>query len=181
GAGTDDGKPRVEAARAGGRSAPDAVMVRPPVVYGPRDRDVFQMLKSISKGLVLEIAGGERWFSAIYVKDLCAGLVAAARSPRAAGRTYFLSHPKPLSWTELGAAAARILGRTPRVVKIPIPVAQAVGAIAEMWSRVTGTPGIISRDKIREARCTHWTCDTRRATEELGFTARTDIEAGLAE
>jgi len=178
---THYGKSKLEAERAVRHSLPDAVIVRPPVVYGPRDHDVFQLLKSISKGLVLEIAGGERWFSAIYVKDLCAGLVAAARSPRAAGRTYFLSHPKPLSWTELGAAAARILGRTPRVVKIPIPVAQAVGGIAEMWSRVTGTPGIISRDKIREARCTHWTCDTRRATEELGFTARTDIEAGLAE
>src|SRR5262249_27350520 len=149
--------------------------------YGPGDRDVFQVLKAISKGLVLEIAGGERWFSAIYVKDLCAGLVAAACSPRAAGRTYFLSHPKPLSWTEFGATAARILGRTPRVVKIPIPVAQAAGAFAEMWSRAAGTPGIISRDKIREARCTHWTCDTRRATEELGFAPRTDIEAGLAE
>jgi nucleoside-diphosphate-sugar epimerase len=178
---THYGKSKLEAERAVRHSLPDAVIVRPPVVYGPRDRDVFQLLKSISKGLVLEIAGGERWFSAIYVTDLCAGLAAAARSPRAAGRTYFLSHPKPLSWTEFGAAAARILGRTPRVVKIPIPVAQTVGAFAEMWSRVTGTPGIISRDKVREARSTHWTCDTRRATEELGFTPRTDIEAGLAE
>src|SRR5262249_1071137 len=155
---------------------PDAVIVRPPVVYGPRDRDVFQLLKSISKGLVLEIAGGERWFSAIYVKDLCAGLIAASRAPRAAGPTYFLSHAKPLSWTEFGTTAGRILGRTPRVVKIPIPVAQAVGAVAELCARVTGKPGIISRDKIREACCTHWTCETRRATEELAFTAPTGIE-----
>jgi nucleoside-diphosphate-sugar epimerase len=131
--------------------------------------------------MVLEISGGERWFSAIYVKDLCRGLLAAARSPRAAGRTYFLAHPKPLSWSEFGAAAARILGRTPRVLKVPVPVAQAVGAVAELWSRTTGKPGIISREKIREAQCEYWTCDTRRATEELGFTATTGIEAGLAE
>jgi hypothetical protein len=85
---------------------PDATIVRPPVVYGPRDRDVFQLLKSIAKGMVLEIAGGERRFSAIYVEDLCQGLIAAARSPRAAGRTYFLAHPKALSWSEFGAAAS---------------------------------------------------------------------------
>ena len=36
---------------------PDAVIVRPPVVYGPRDTDVFQMLKSITKGWCCEIAG----------------------------------------------------------------------------------------------------------------------------
>jgi nucleoside-diphosphate-sugar epimerase len=178
---THYGKSKLEAERAVRHALPDAVIVRPPVVYGPRDRDVFQLLKSISRGMVLEISGGERWFSAIYVKDLCRGLLAAAHSPRGAGRTYFLAHPKPLSWTEFGAAAARILGRTPRVVKIPIPLAQTVGALAELLSHITGKPGIISREKIREARCPYWTCDTRRATAELAFTAPTGIEQGLAE
>ena len=175
------GKSKLEGERAVRHALPDAVIGRPPVVYGPGDRDVFQLLKSIHRGLVLEIAGGERWFSAIYVKDLCQGLMAAARSPRAPGRTYFLAHPQPLSWSEFGAAAARILGRTPHVVKIPVPLAQAVGAFAEIWSRFTGKPGILSREKIREARCPAWTCDTTRATAELGFAAPTSIEAGLAE
>jgi nucleoside-diphosphate-sugar epimerase len=160
---------------------PDAVIVRPPVVYGPGDTDVFQLLKSISRGVVLEIAGGERWFSAIYVKDLCDGLMAAARSPRAGGRAYFLSHASALSWTEFGAAAARIMRRSPRVLKVPVPVAYAVGACAEVWARMTKKPGIVTREKIREARCASWICDTRRAQEELGFTAATTIEAGLAD
>jgi nucleoside-diphosphate-sugar epimerase len=178
---THYGKSKLEAERTVRHLTPNAVIVRPPVVYGPRDTDVFQLLKSISRGVVLEIAGGERWFSAIYVKDLCDGLLAAARSPRAGGRTYFLAHSKPLSWSEFGAAAARILDRRPRVLQVPVPVANAVGACAEVWARLTGKPGIISREKIREAQCASWTCDTRRASEELGFTAPTSIEVGLAE
>src|ERR1039457_5519333 len=67
---THYGKSKLDAERVVRDLAPDAVIVRPPVVYGPRDTDVLQLLKSISKGLVLEMAGGERWFSAIYVKDL---------------------------------------------------------------------------------------------------------------
>ena len=110
---THYGRSKLEAERVVRRLAPEAVIVRPPVVYGPRDTDVFQLLKSISKGLVLELAGGERWFSAIYVKDLVAGLMAALRSPRAAGRSYFLAHAKPVSWTQLGESAARIMARTP--------------------------------------------------------------------
>ena len=159
---------------------PAAVIVRPPVVYGPRDTDVLQLLKSISRGWVLEIAGGERWFSAIYVEDLVDGLLRAARTPGAAGRAYFLAHPKPVSWSELGAAAAAIMNRQPRVVRVPVPVAYAVGCCAEMWSRVTRQPGIISREKISEALPLTWTCDTRRAAAELGFEARTSLEAGLA-
>ena len=159
--------------------APDAVIVRPPVVYGPRDTDVFQLLKSISKGLVLEMAGSERWFSAIYVKDLVAGLLAAARAPRAAGRTYFLAHAQPVSWRQLAASAARIMARTPRVVTVPFAVAYAVGACAELRARLFGKPGIVSREKIAEARCRLWTCDTTRAAGELGFVAPTSLDEGL--
>ena len=178
---THYGKSKLDAERVVRDLAPDAVIVRPPVVYGPRDTDVFQLLKSISKGLVLEIAGGERWFSAIYVKDLVEGLLAAARTPRAQGRSYFLAHAKPVSWTHLGTAAAGIMARTPRVVTVPFALANAVGACGEAWSRITGKPGILSREKVLEARCMAWTCDTRRAAEELGFVAPTSLEEGLRE
>jgi nucleoside-diphosphate-sugar epimerase len=178
---THYGRSKLEAERAVQHFTPNAVIVRPPVVYGPRDTDVFQLLRSISKGLVVEIAGGERWFSAIYVKDLCQGLLAAARGPKAAGRAYFLAHAQALSWTQFGAAAARVMGKSPRVLKVPLPLAYAAAACAEIQARFTGKPGIISREKIREARCMAWTCETRRASEELGFTATTSIEAGLDE
>jgi dihydroflavonol-4-reductase len=175
------GKSKLEGERVVRRLVPDAVIVRPPVVYGPRDTDVFQLLKSISKGLVLEISGGERWFSAIYVEDLVEGLLAAVRSPNGAGRAYFLAYSKPATWRELSGAAARIMGRTPRVLRIAPGLAMVVGYGAELWARVTRKPGIISREKVAEAQCMNWTCDTRRAAAELGFQARTPLEAGLAQ
>ncbi len=160
---------------------PDAVIVRPPVVYGPRDTGVFQMLRSVQRGIVLEITGGERWFSAIYVADLAEGLIAAARSPSAPGREYFLAHPTPVTWRELGSVPARIMGRKPRVLRVPVFAAYGVGYCAEWWSRVTRTPGIVSREKVTEAMCRYWTCDTRRAAREIGFQASTSFEQGIAQ
>jgi nucleoside-diphosphate-sugar epimerase len=176
---THYGKSKLEAERMVRNLVPGTVIVRPPVVYGPRDTDVFQLLKSISRGLVLEIGGGERWFSAIYVEDLVDGLLAAARSPMAAGRAYFLTHPKPASWSELAGIAAGVMQRRPRVLRIPIGVAYGVGCCAELWSRVTRVPGIISREKISEARCQAWICDHRRAAAELGFEAATPLGVGV--
>ena len=164
---------------------PDAVIVRPPVVYGPRDRDVLEMFRSISKGFVLEISGGERWFQAIYVKDLVDGLLAAACAPQAGGRAYFLAHARAVSWSEMNSAAARVLlkkaRKRARVLRIPAPLAYAVGGLAEVYSRLTGKPGILSREKVKEAQCRHWTCDTRRAALELGFEAQTPLDLGLAQ
>ncbi len=98
---TSYGRSKLEAEQVVRRLVPEAVIVRPPVVYGPRDTAVIEILKPIARGIALEIAGGERWFSAIYVKDLVEGLVAVARAPQAAGRTYFLAHPTTVTWSEL--------------------------------------------------------------------------------
>jgi dihydroflavonol-4-reductase len=178
---THYGKSKLAAERIVRELVPDAVIVRPPVVYGPRDTDVFQILKPFTQGVALQLGGGERWFSAIYVKDLVEGLMAAARATQAAGRTYFLANSKPVSWSELGAATARITRRKARILRVPVAVAYAGGWCAEMWAHLTGRPGIVSREKVREAQCPYWTCDVRRAAEEMGFEARTPLEAGLAE
>ena len=107
------------------------------------------------------------------------GLLAAVHAPNAGG-VFFLAHAKPVSWTELGIVAAGIIGRQPRTIRIPMPVARAVGWCAEAWQWVRRRPGILSRDKIAEAAYASWTCDTRRAAAELGFVAKTGLEEGLA-
>lgn len=182
---THYGKSKLAAERVVRELVPGAVIVRPPVVYGPRDKDVFRILKPFTQGIALQIAGGERWFSAIYVKDLADGLIKAARAAQTAGRTYFLANSKPVSWSEMGAATARAIGgqggRQARIVQVPVVAAYAAGWCAEMWAHAKGKPGILSREKVREAQCRYWTCDARRAAEEIGFEARTPLEAGLAE
>jgi nucleoside-diphosphate-sugar epimerase len=178
---THYGRSKLEGERIVRALVPDAVIVRPGVVYGPRDTDVLQMFRSISRGFVLEISGGERWFQAIYVKDLAEGLLAAACTPEASGRAYFLAHAKAVSWSELSSAAARIMRKRTRVLRIPSPLAYAVGGFAEVCSRLTGKPVIISREKVKEALYRHWTCDTRRAVQDLGFEAQTPLELGLAQ
>jgi len=178
---THYGKSKLEAERILRSLLPQAVIVRPPVVYGPRDTGVYPLLKSISRGVALQIAGGERWLSFIYVRDLVDGILAASTSPRALGRTYFLSHAQPVNWSHLRDAAARVMGRKPLVLRVPVSAAYGIGYLAELWSALTRQPGMVSREKIGEAVCPRWVCDSRRAASELGFEARTSLDAGLAE
>ena len=72
------GRSKLEGERVVREIKPDTVIVRPPVVYGPGDTGVFRILKSISRGWILQIGGGRRWFSAVYVDDLVDGLIRAA-------------------------------------------------------------------------------------------------------
>jgi nucleoside-diphosphate-sugar epimerase len=178
---THYGKSKLEGERLVRASFPDAVIVRPPVVYGPRDTDVFQFLRPVAKGWSLQISGAERWFSAIYVGDLAAALVRLAASQAGTGRTYYLAHREPVSWSGMAKCAARIMGVKLRVVRIPPALALAIGECADGWAQLTGKPGIVSEQKIAEGICEAWICDTQRARAELGFEAATDLEHGLAQ
>jgi nucleoside-diphosphate-sugar epimerase len=178
---TNYGRSKLEGERLVRVSRPDAVIVRPPVVYGPRDTDVLQILKPVAKGWSLQMSGAEHWFSAIYVVDLAAELIRLAATQAGAGKVYYLAHAQPVSWARLAARAARIMGVQVQVVKMPAVVALAVGACAEAWAQLVDRPSIVTREKIREGLCAAWTCDTQPAREELGFEAPTDLEHGLTE
>jgi nucleoside-diphosphate-sugar epimerase len=158
-----------------------AVILRPPVVYGPRDTDVFEVFRSVAKGLMIRIGRGDSYFSYIHVKDLSEALVLAMCSPAAAGRTYFVANPEPVSWTAFAEAAAGVMDRRVRFVSVPPGLAYAAGWCGEILSRWRGKPGIISRQKVIEARRRYWTCDPSRAAGELGFHPALSLREGIEE
>jgi dihydroflavonol-4-reductase len=156
-----------------------SVIVRPPVVYGPGDKDVYQLIRAASRGWMVRIGRGQQHFSIIYVEDLVNGLVNVAENEHAGGKIYFLAHPMPVLWEDFGMCVARLTRKACRTVTVPASFAYGAGLCAEWWARWSGKPGILSRDKVREACCDGWVCDTGRSLRELGFCAGTDLEEGL--
>jgi len=156
-----------------------SVVVRPPVVYGPRDTDVFQMIRAVARGWMLQIGRVRRYFSLVYVADLVDGLIAAAELENAGGRVFYMAHATAASWDEFAGTAARLMRRSFRTLAIPESAAYVLGSGAEWWSRLSRTPGILSRDKVTEACCPGWVCDPGRACREIGFCAPTNLEEGL--
>lgn len=185
--------------------ASTAVILRPPVVYGPRDTDVFEVFRAVAKGVMVLIGREESWFSYIHVEDLAEALLAAAGlngsggntpgrppelpdSPLNAGvspgfsdvPTYFVANPEPVSWIQFAEAAASVMGRRVRFLHAPAGVAYAAGWLAEMASTLRGKPGILSRQKVIEATCRFWICNPSRARSELGWSAGRTLREGIA-
>src|SRR5438876_56021 len=107
-----------------------------PVVYGPRDTDVYQVFKTVANGAQVRIGKPESYFSFIYVADLVDGLILASR-PEAAGKTYFLANPNPVSWTEFGATAALTMVKNIRTLICPVWAAYVAGSLADLLARLT--------------------------------------------
>ncbi len=61
----------------------ELLIVRPPLVYGPRDEDVLQMIKSAAMRVVAQPGFRPTWMSAIHGRDLARGIALVSERGRA--------------------------------------------------------------------------------------------------
>jgi nucleoside-diphosphate-sugar epimerase len=155
-------------------------IVRPCVVYGPRDTESLLLVRCIARGIGPLLGNLER-ISLIHVRDAVRGLLLAAAAPRAIGRTYFLAHPAVHTARDLLAHVATALGTRPCIVSVPYPLLAGLATLADGLGWALGRASMLNRSKVHELAARCWTCDPGRARAELGFNAQVALDAGLAE
>jgi nucleoside-diphosphate-sugar epimerase len=157
-------------------------VVRPPAVYGPRDRDILTFFRSVKRGLCPVVGGGaEPALSLVHVRDLARGTVDLAEAPAAAGETFFLSSDAPYAWNEIRDATTDALDTWAVTVPVPGPLVGAVGAVAEAWSRLTGRNLPLDREKTREIRHACTMCAHDKAARTVGYEQKIPLRQGVAE
>ncbi|MDF1526770.1 MAG: NAD-dependent epimerase/dehydratase family protein [bacterium] len=155
------------------------VVVRPPAVYGPRDRGIFPLFKLASMG-IFPIFNSKARISIIHVEDLVRGVISAAVKGRV-GETYFLTYPTAVDARDFPDLFGNALGRRVRTLRVPVPVLKAVAAVSETWGRVTGNMPVFNRDKVNELVATWLVCSWEKAQKEIAFEANRGLVDGLSE
>jgi dihydroflavonol-4-reductase len=156
-------------------------IVRPPAVYGPRDYALYELFKSIAKGLSPSIGNYDKQISLVHVSDLVDGMILAAEKEVSKGRSYFISSDEVYSYKALIDLLAGIFDRRVRSITIPRPLAYAVATVAEIGAAVTRKMPVINRDKVTDLSQVCWGCSIERARQELGYQPGVPIAQGLRE
>ena len=156
-------------------------IVRPPAVYGPRDKDIFEYFNTLSKGLQPMVGMREKFVSLIHVTDLVRGFVMAAESERSIGQTYFITSGRAYGWKEVGEIAQRAVGRRAIRIRIPEFGVYGVAAVAELLSLFSSKPALINFEKARDMVQDYWTCDPAKARRDFGFNQEIPLENGIRE
>jgi nucleoside-diphosphate-sugar epimerase len=155
-------------------------IIRPPLVFGPRDRSTFFVIQLMLKKLCplpLRI----REMSVIFVKDLVRGIADAAECPEAENKTYFLADKRSYSLQVFLAEVTRHLGKEPVIVTIPYPLAWLSALASELYARISRKPVLYDRQKLREAIQQYWLCSPASAEQDFKFTCRYTLEEAMKE
>lgn len=156
-------------------------IVRPPMVYGPRDQEVLKVFRMARLGIAPVLGDGTQELSAVHGADLADALVAAGTTAAAAGRTYYACHPEVFTGADMARAVGRAMGRRPAVIRVPAAIGRGVLRITETAARLAGQTTILTVDKANEFFQPAWTGDPEPLTRDTGWRAARDLDTGLAE
>jgi len=155
-------------------------VVRPPIVYGEGDRATLDIFRLANRGLVPLFGDGSQELSLVYVGDVIAALLAVVATDRTVGRVYFAAHPEITTARDLALAVGRALGRRPRTLAVPLPVARAVLWTVGGLARITGRAAVLSPERAEEFLAPAWTCRADALRADAGWQAGVDLATGLS-
>ncbi|MBV8938455.1 MAG: complex I NDUFA9 subunit family protein, partial [Alphaproteobacteria bacterium] len=117
----------------------------PSVVFGPEDHffNQFAHLATFLPALPA-IGGGKTRFQPVYAGDVARAIAACVENPAAAGKIFELGGPEVFTFRQILEFIYRTLGRTPRLVPLPFPLASFLAAFMEALPRPP-----LTRDQIR--------------------------------
>lgn len=158
---------------------PDAVILRPSIIFGPED-DFFNRFGDMAKmspALPL-IGGGKTRFQPVYVGDVAAAVVAGLSRPDAAGRTFELGGPRTYSFRELLEFILRETARPRLLVNLPFPIAQALGSAADAVFRFNPFAGPpLTGDQVVMLKSDNVVADGALTLADLGVAPLETVEA----
>lgn len=156
------------------------VVLRPTAVYGPRERDIFIMLRSVYRGIEPYIGSREQQLSFIYVKDLAA-VVMNALVAGISHTVYNISDGNGYDKYQLAGLTKKILNRKTLRLHLPYPIIQSIAFVLEKISAVRGATPVLNREKLQELTAVNWQCSIENAQIQLDFLPQYTLKQGLWE
>jgi nucleoside-diphosphate-sugar epimerase len=154
------------------------IVLRPGVLYGPRDRGLLTYFQMARTG-VLPVPAARSRVQIGSVEQTALAIARAARRTDLAGRTGFVCDPEPISLRELARLVADCSGRRVRLVDLPDSAVRLAGRLETLRESVTRRSRPFNADKAREVLAGDWLCDAAPMRRDLELPAPPPLEDGL--
>jgi nucleoside-diphosphate-sugar epimerase len=167
-----------EAARAAKDEIPVTV-IRPPTVYGPRDREVLAFFKAVDVGVLPIMGSTSKRISIVYGGDAAAACIRAMDADVPSGSVYFIEDGRTRTFAELVLGIEAALDKR-AWLRFPLPrgVIEVAALGSEFYGRVSNKAVMLTRDKCNELFAAHWVCNAGPARRELGWEPSVTFEEG---
>lgn len=141
---SDYGKSRAAGEKAVRQYRPDAVIIRPSVIFGPEDH-FFNMFAGLARYLpCLPVYGAHARLQPVYVGDVAQAIFMTAQSSAFAGKEFLLGGPQEMTMLDIARFVLRVTRRHKPIFIVPAALAKLQAMILE---RLPGH--FLTQDQLR--------------------------------
>ena len=151
----------------------DIKILRPPIVYGPNETDLFLMFKLAKSGRLPVMRN--KYFSFIYVKDLADAIDRLVFSKIDKPSVYHISDGGAYSWQTVADAIFNAMNVKGHTIKISHPIVNFLA----FFSYFMKDRALFTLDKLGEIAADRWICGYDKLKEDTGFSPKDDINSGF--
>jgi NADH dehydrogenase len=149
---------------------PNAVILRPSIVFGPEDQFFNRFAGMTKMGPALPVVGADTLFQPVYVGDVADAAAMAAQGKAAPG-IYELGGPDVHTFRELMDMMLNIIRRRRLVLNIPFLPARVLAGLMEMGQTLTLglVPAQITWDQVTSLKSNNIVEDGAKDLSDLGI------------
>lgn len=155
------------------------IILRPTAVYGPREKDIYIMFKTLNNRIEPYIGRQNQWLSFVYAKDLAAVSISALTAATTRNM-YNISDGNAYDRYALANLSKKILDRRTLRFHLPMGLVKVIVGTLETFSSGSKPPAL-NKEKLNELAAENWNCSIEKAQQELGYQPQYDLERGLNE
>jgi nucleoside-diphosphate-sugar epimerase len=153
-------------------------VLRPPILYGPRDREMLALFRMARRGRVPIPRLGDHRVSLLYAPDAARAALACLAAP--AGSIHSVNHGEAHTWPEVVVALGAAVGSRARAVRVPLSVLAAAAACSTAFAWLLGRASAMPWDGVRDLRASYWVADNASLGYAAGWAPSTSLAEGLA-
>jgi len=159
------------------------VILRPPVVYGPRDKATLPLMKMFLGKIAFIPGNAKSRISLIFVQDIARAIVTAATAGKFKSKMTHELHDGSkdgYSWKELATLASESTGRKIWRYFLPKALCELVAIGISACSRLVGRAPMVTRQKIDEIYHPDWVAKHFLFEEYFKWSAQTGFRDGFS-
>lgn len=142
----------------------EVVILRAPLIYGEGVKgNLLQLVGAIAARRPLPLAGIANRRSLLGVENFADAMLCCLRDARAAGETFNVCDPVPVSTTDLACEIAAAMETRPRLWSVPLPLLSAAARLAGRREAVERLTADLVLDGSKIARTLQWEAPVPRS------------------
>ncbi|MDH5825409.1 NAD-dependent epimerase/dehydratase family protein [Sphingobacterium faecium] len=154
-------------------------IIRPTAVYGPKEKDLFILFKTLNAGFDAYIGKAPQKLTFVYVKDLAHAILNACFFDAGGKKVYNITDGFVYDRYEMATIFKKYSAKSLFRFHLPFTLVKGVARVMELAYKNSSSIPVLYPERLNELTAPSWACDISLSKENIQYRPNYDLDAGL--